>query len=327
MMIFHFRSLLAASALFGLVLNHLPSVKATERKTPNISIGHNNKYKRNRSKNLLRFRRRLFWRQSWESAIQTIVVSEAFLYFSKLCQVPLTTLLRNTNIALYGVFALSSLFHEELESFIADNFILSSNARKRQKRPHTLLASGFMHASFSHVSSNMAAMMAHGEVFLLLVGPRKMMYFYTIALHCSTVFNLHVYEILKKRLQQLLMGRRADQNQPNGYVGASGAIYAVVTYVLLAYPEMPIELGGCKFGGLEAAVALVCTEAFPYLLEENRKHGEEEEDLLIGHGAHIGGILYGVFYFYLENLLSSSQPWAPFFSWRRFGTKRRRRRY
>eukprot|EP00977_Amphora_coffeiformis_P001579 scaffold301_cov150-Amphora_coffeaeformis.AAC.3 len=180
-----------------------------------------------------------------------------------------------------------------------DHFVVSYNARIRQKRPHTVLSSGFMHASISHLLSNMAALTAYGDVLLRVLGPRKMAYFYMIALQLSDLFDIHVYQKCKKWIREAVdedltstqsSSRQRQPKEPQGSVGASGAIYALVSYVLLEFPHLKVQVADREFAGLDAAVALVAMEAFP---EHFLPESSSSTDLVIGHGAHIGGLLYG----------------------------------
>lgn len=163
-------------------------------------------------------------------------------------------------------------------SFMMANFLVSWTALV-EDRPWTLLTSVFSHNWFFHILINMYAFYGFGVVLESTLGFARFLRFYLLAgifsslCHCLvSAFLLH-----DPGLQAL---------------GASGAVSGVILLFSLLFPREKIYiLGFIPLPAIFAAVLIVGLDLFG-LFEQTRGGS-----LPIGHGAHLGGALYGVGYF------------------------------
>jgi membrane associated rhomboid family serine protease len=108
------------------------------------------------------------------------------------------------------------------------------------------------------------------------LGPRKFVHLYISALFAS--------DYMAQKLDN--KGRGAD------CLGASGALSALQSYACLSNPGMKIQV----FGRFKLRAPWACLIWF---LSELRMVGEETG---ISHGAHVGGFLFGVLFFLVNDV-------------------------
>ncbi|MEQ1756410.1 MAG: rhomboid family intramembrane serine protease [Micropepsaceae bacterium] len=163
---------------------------------------------------------------------------------------------------------------------MTDNFLVSWNALE-EGRYWTLLGSEFSHMGFLHFFLNMYVLTTFGLIVEQTIGSRRFLGFYLVAAIVASLGHAGVsaYLLAKPELPAL---------------GASGALSGIVLLFALMYPRtqlllfgivpLPALLGALLFVGLDV-VGLIAQS--------------EGGGLPIGHGAHLGGALTGVLYYFV----------------------------
>ncbi len=163
-------------------------------------------------------------------------------------------------------------------SFMVQNFLLSWNGLM-EGRYWTLLTSVFSHNIFFHIFLNMFAFFGFGAVLEQALGTRRFLRFYLVAGLMGSVTHVLV--------SLFLIG-----DPSLAVLGASGAISGVILLFSLMFPtERILVLGLVPIPALAASLAIVSLDVWG-LLEQTRGG-----TLPIGHGAHLGGAVYGLIYY------------------------------
>lgn len=136
--------------------------------------------------------------------------------------------------------------------------------------PHTILTSAFSHASPRHIWGNMIALWMFTPQVVRLLGYRGFAYFYVGSAYAS------------KALDQVLFSRHNRRTS----LGASGAISAVQILHCLSFPSNKFKIDDFAVSAPRAALIWAAEEM--WLL--NSDDG-------VGHGAHLGGYLFGALVF------------------------------
>lgn len=168
------------------------------------------------------------------------------------------------------------------QNFMVDNFLVSWSGL-RAGRIWTLVTSVFSHNLFFHIFLNMYAFLGFGTVLENALGKRKFLKFYLTAGIIASISHSLV--------SAFIMGK------PDlAALGASGAVSGVVLLFSLMFPDEKILLLGIiPIPAIFAAVLIVGLDLWG-LIEQ--VHGGS---LPLGHGAHLGGAMYGAGY-YVTNL-------------------------
>ncbi|MBN8541849.1 MAG: rhomboid family intramembrane serine protease [Deltaproteobacteria bacterium] len=181
------------------------------------------------------------------------------------------------------------------ESFMQRNFLVSWNGLQ-EGRYWTLLSSAFSHSLFIHIFLNMFVLQSFGPIVHSVLGFRRFAVFYLTAAIVSSFSHAAVSAFIvgKPGLQAL---------------GASGAVSGLILLFALMFPTqkilmfgfipVPAFVGGLIFIGLD--VWGLWAQA-------------EGGGLPIGHGAHLGGAITGIFYYLillnqLRKAKASSTPY------------------
>lgn len=167
-----------------------------------------------------------------------------------------------------------------LDGFMGQNFLVSWSALQ-DGRLWTLLTAAFSHNMLWHLALNMYVLMGFGSVLEQLLGSWRFLRFYVVAGIFSSFFHAAV--------SAFLMG---EPQMPA--LGASGAICGVVLVFSLLFPQEKILLFGIiPVPALMGALLLIGLDVWG-LVAQSRGGG-----LPIGHGAHIGGAIAGIIYFFM----------------------------
>ncbi len=183
-----------------------------------------------------------------------------------------------------AVFVLWKLPDRELFQFMLDHFLVSWNGL-RDGRVWTLLTSAFSHNMLFHFFLNMYVLKSFGSVVEIFLGAKRFLVFFVIASIASSLSHSLVSAFFMH-----------DPRIPA--LGASGAISGLVLLFSFMFPkEKILLLGFIPLPALWGAIALVGLDVWG-LYSQIRGGG-----LPIGHGAHLGGALTGLlyFWFYLRN--------------------------
>lgn len=145
---------------------------------------------------------------------------------------------------------------------------------------HTTVTSAFSHVSLDHFLSNMSVLRAFVSGVVRDLGCRRFAYFYIASAYASKLFDGFIFS-------------RSIQ-QPGHSLGASGVLSAVVTFRCLTYPHSTFLFGKLELS-LEAPLA-----AFVWALDDALLLDSGDG---IGHGAHLGGALFGAITYSIRMLL------------------------
>ena len=167
--------------------------------------------------------------------------------------------------------------------FMIQNFLVSWDSVIAEGRPWTLLTSVFSHLSFFHLLFNMMALLSFSRVMLMVLGVRNYTIFYLLAgLAGSLAHIFSAYYIMHDGDMKAL--------------GASGAVSGIILLFSLLFPkEKLLIMGIIPIRAIWGAIGLMALDVWG-LVSQSRGGG-----LPIGHGAHLGGALVGIiYYFYLK---------------------------
>ncbi len=146
----------------------------------------------------------------------------------------------------------------------------------------TLITSVFSHNIFLHIFINMYAFFGFGTVVENILGPKRFLAFYVNAGILASLCHCLV--------SAFLIG-----DSTIAALGASGAISGVILLFSLMFPQEKILLLGIiPIPALWASIFIVGLDLWG-LFEQTRG-----ASLPIGHGAHLGGALYGAVYYFIK---------------------------
>jgi membrane associated rhomboid family serine protease len=187
--------------------------------------------------------------------------------------VPLIIIL---NVLVFG------LWHFYSRSWMLSNFAVSFVALE-EGRFWTLLTSVFSHNMLLHLFINMFVLNSFGGLLEQLLGRTRFLSFYLFAGAFGSLSHCLVSEYF--------IGDPAQMA-----VGASGAIAGLVLLFSLLFPRERIYVFGIlPLPALFGALAFIGLDIWG-LMAQSQGGG-----LPIGHGAHLGGALAGIlFYFYFR---------------------------
>lgn len=145
----------------------------------------------------------------------------------------------------------------------------------------TFLTSMFMHGSFWHLFANMFSLFFIGSLTQKIIGQKRYLYFYLISgLFASLLFVLSSWLF------------NMDIN--NYAVGASGAIFGLVGFLMIITPNLPVYI-------MFIPIPIKMKYAAPGILIVLWLISIAG-DIPIGNTAHLGGLVAGLFYgLYLKN--------------------------
>jgi membrane associated rhomboid family serine protease len=163
-------------------------------------------------------------------------------------------------------------------TFMAQNFLLSWTGLG-EGRYWTVITSVFSHSFFFHIFLNMYAFFGFGAALEQALGTRRFFRFYLGA-------------GLLGSLSHVLVSAFLIGDPSLAALGASGAISGVILLFSLMFPtERILLMGVIPIPALFASFAIVALDVWG-LIAQTRGG-----TLPIGHGAHLGGALYGFIYY------------------------------
>ena len=174
-----------------------------------------------------------------------------------------------------------AIYNQDIQ-FMGMNFLVSFSALF-YGRWWTLITSVFSHNAFFHIFINMFVLNSFGPIVLQVTGKRLFLLFYLLAGISGSLSHALT--------SAFLIG------QPNmPALGASGAIAGVILLFSLMFPEKKILLlGFVPVRAIWGALIFIGLDLWG-LIAQTKGGG-----LPIGHGAHLGGALVGlIFYFILR---------------------------
>ncbi len=193
--------------------------------------------------------------------------------------------------------------------FMCDNFMLHKDPSKNFK-PRQVLLHGFSHIHDAHLTSNLGCLLSTGPLVRRYTTWSAFSYtsFYIASLYASSLFNELVYAPLMKtygpKTKKSFFWRFLPKHSAS--LGASGAVSAVITFCGLTCPNVQISIEEDKSSDdskvehkaepmwFIALSAFLSDIILP--LTEEGKHSN------VGHGAHIGGSVFGATVFVINRL-------------------------
>ncbi|MBI2519202.1 MAG: rhomboid family intramembrane serine protease [Bdellovibrio sp.] len=165
--------------------------------------------------------------------------------------------------------------------FMINNFLISWTALT-EGRVWTLITSVFSHNLLWHLFINMYVFFGFGSVLEKLLGFKKFFKFYLIAGIFSSLSHALVCALILHRPEIPALG-------------ASGAISAIVIVFALLFPKEKIYLFGLiPIPALSGALTLSALDLWG-LISQAKGH-----ELPIGYGAHLGGVAFGIIYYFFQ---------------------------
>ncbi len=191
----------------------------------------------------------------------------------------LITILILLNVVVYLMWS----YGEEMgvsSRFMAENFLVSW-AHLEDGRYWTLITSAFSHNMFLHIALNMFVLNSFGPIVDYTLGPKRFISFYLIASVISGLAHAIV--------SRYIVG---DGGIPA--LGASGAISGIILLFSLLYPKQKILMFGfIPVPAMVGAILFVGLDIWGVVAQAGGG------GLPIGHGAHLGGALAGLIYYFI----------------------------
>ena len=179
-----------------------------------------------------------------------------------------------------AVFLLWNITGSSEPVFMIQNFLVSWSALA-QGRFWTLLTSVFSHNMSLHIFINMYVLYGFGSVLERILGWRSFLKFYLLAGIISS-------------LSHCLVSAWLLQNPDLPALGASGAISGVILVFALTFPRQKLFLFGLiPLPAFLGALAFIGLDLWGLVAQASGG------GLPIGHGAHLGGAITGIFYYFL----------------------------
>lgn len=166
-----------------------------------------------------------------------------------------------------------------LQPFMKTYFLISPTSRNIYWQ---MMLSMFSHAHAFHILGNMVALCSSMPFAIENFGPERFWAFYLSAGVVSSLFSLAFKRVCNITIPSL---------------GASGAVFGVISYICYANPNIRVNfffLPFLSFNALSIIKANLCFDIFGCIMRWK----------LLDHAAHIGGVLFGMtWWLYLENKL------------------------
>ncbi len=170
----------------------------------------------------------------------------------------------------------------DIDKTFLGTYFLTSPLHLLSGEYFSIVGSVFSHNMFLHFFVNMIVLMNFGPIIEILLGRRRFFTFYILAGLGGSLGHCFVSWYILKDAELLALG-------------ASGALSGVILFFALAFPkERLLILGLIPIPALIGALAFVGLDVWG-LMAQAKGGG-----LPIGHGAHLGGALTGVIYFFWE---------------------------
>lgn len=193
------------------------------------------------------------------------------------------------NLAVYVAWTTALKFCCPPTEWMARHFLLSDQETTRNKYPHTALTANFSHISVEHLVANMLALSISGADLAMKIGARKFSYFYIASSYASDFIDRKLFP--RRECRSPSFFRRPAR--PVRSLGASGAISAVQMGFTLHFPTKEMKLDDREIPAAAASLIWVLSD----VMALDDKDG-------IGHGAHLGGYIFGALFYAADKLAS-----------------------
>jgi membrane associated rhomboid family serine protease len=149
------------------------------------------------------------------------------------------------------------------------------NVHTANFRPYQLFTYMFCHADFFHIFFNMLMFSFAGPILEEFWGPKRLIMLYTICGVGAGLFNIVI---------DLVVGQPSFTTM----IGASGAVYGVVTTFGIIFPDMELRLLFLPFS-FRAKYLVIVLGAFAIFSAVRPDAGDNT-----AHLAHLGGIVVAI---------------------------------
>lgn len=189
--------------------------------------------------------------------------------------------------------------------FMTDNFLLHKDPSKNFK-PRQVLLCGFSQISDAHLTSNLGCLLPIGPLVRRYTNWSAFSYtsFYIASLYASSLFNAVVYTPLMKtygpKSKESFFSRFLPKQSAS--LGASGAVSAVITFCGLTCPNEQIRFEEDQSSDASRAEPMWIIALSAFLSDIILPLTEEGKHSNVGHGAHIGGSIFGATVFVINRL-------------------------
>jgi len=230
------------------------------------------------------------------------------LILSRIKQTILVDAIIITNGVVFVLWLLSGI-STSLQTFLEKYFVLQYNFQNKRTNVFSMIGHGFSHMDYKHLAANMAALNIFSEYAISTLGPFSFIQLFSGGLIASALTsclwpNLAGYFGLEK-------------SELECAVGASGAISAIITFVCLTYREYVIPIDTPNWLKIflpqekievsfeEAGIIWFVSDIFGlfYLNQYFDDDETMEKNKNIDYSGHVGGSLFGLFFFGLHFLL------------------------
>ena len=184
-----------------------------------------------------------------------------------------------------AVFAAWQDNDRKRQQFMYTHFTMSCDSVRRMRRYHTMLTSTFSHQSFNHFLFNMIALYSFGEPLLVRLGPLRFLTLYGIGGIASSACQLMIYDKIPYNWPS-----NRDYSWYSRSLGASGANNAIIAYSILFSPTSTMFIYFVPVPAALAGLGIISIDFY----------GLYYGGTGIGHGAHLGGALFGTAFFLLS---------------------------
>jgi rhomboid-like protein len=199
------------------------------------------------------------------------------ILYKELVNISVVSIIIKINVVVFFLWVVGAFTNPE---FMMKNFLVSWKALS-EGRVWTLVTSVFSHNMLFHIFINMYVFYGFGIVLENALGGRRFLLFYLgsgiFASLCHALVS--AFWISDGTIQAL---------------GASGAISGVILLYSLMFPTEKLFLFGIlPIPALMASLLVVGLDIWG-LIQQTKG-----STLPIGHGAHLGGALYGLIYYFI----------------------------
>ena len=189
----------------------------------------------------------------------------------------ITTQIVIVNVLIFLIFLIAFSFYPNLLPFVA----LQPAAILSGKYWWTFITSMFMHGGFLHLLVNMFSLFSIGMLVEKLLGKKRYLQFYLFSGLFAGLFFVLISFVFQTDLEAYA-------------VGASGALFALVGFLMIVTPNLPVFILlipvpiRMKYAAPGMLVLLWIISLSPMLFGG--------QQIPIGNTAHFGGLIAGVFY-------------------------------
>ena len=236
------------------------------------------------------------------AAVPAIFTSELVSKVATRLRVDPTLILLASNLAVFSLWKAPSM-----QDFLMDHFTRQSRDIGQKHKLYQFLTSGFSHDELDHLFNNMFTLALLGPRVCRMMGIRRFSYFYVGSLYAADLFCENVYWPKYKRARGFLS--RLMDLWPSFALGASGGICSIEAYYCLKFAR--------EYRKLQARYNFWDIVRWFFKVAELLDEVSEPISADVGHGAHVGGIFFGVGFF-----VASELGKAAFTMWQKWKTKR-----